>query len=33
MTTSTMDAPVVLSHAELNAKGQLQTIELWYEVF
>ena len=26
-------APVVLSHAEINAKGQPQTIELWYEVF
>jgi hypothetical protein len=33
MTTSTMDAPVVLSHAEQNAKGHLETIELWYEVF
>ena len=32
MTTSTMD-PVVLSHAEQNAKGHLETIELWYEVF
>ena len=28
-----MDAPVVLSHAEQNAKGHLETIELWYEVF
>lgn len=25
--------PVVLSHAEQNAKGHLETIELWYEVF
>ena len=33
MTTSTMDAPVVLSHAEQNAKSHLETIELWYEVF
>ena len=32
MTTSTM-APVVLSHAEQNAKAHLETIELWYEVF
>ncbi len=28
-----MDAPVVLSHAEQNAKSHLETIELWYEVF
>ena len=26
-------APVVLSHAEQNAKGHLETIELWYEVY
>jgi len=25
--------PVVLSHAEQNAKGHLETIELWHEVF
>ena len=32
MTTSTM-APVVLSHAEQNAKAHLESVELWYEVF
>ena len=28
-----MDAPVVLSYAEQNAQGHLETIQLWYEVF
>ena len=26
-------SPVVLSHAEQNAKGHLETIEVWYEVY
>ena len=28
-----MNAPVVLSHAEQNAKSYLETIELWHEVY
>ena len=32
MTTSAMD-PVVLSHAEKNAKAHLETIETWHEAF
>ena len=28
-----MDAPVVLSSAEQNAKAHLESVELWYEVY
>ena len=32
MTTTTEDASVVLTDAELNCKGHLETIQLWHEV-